>query len=418
MPQAGPWRVAATRRRSRPEPERCRGHLAGSERIKYQEPPGADPLEKRDMPVPEIDRVSMVDLSAQYNELRSEIDAAVTGVIEGGRYILGPQVRAFETEFADHADVTHCVGVANGTDALDLAVGALGLKAGDRVLTTSFTFIATADAFARCGIMPVFADIDPQTYNLDPSSVADRITPEVKAIIAVHLFGQPADMDGLLQVARDRNVPLIEDCAQAHGALYLGRRVGSLGTMSTFSFFPTKPLGCAGDGGCVCTDDGALAGRVRMLRSHGSNRKYIHEELGMNSRLDEIQAAVLRVKLPRLDAWNESRRAIASEYDSRLEGVQVPTVARGRDHVYHQYTVRTPERDRLRESMEKAGVGSTVYYPVPLHLQPCFASLGYRRGDLPECERASREVLSLPIYHGMPRGHLERVCEAVNGAFH
>lgn len=356
----------------------------------------------------------MVDLGPQYLELKRELDEAALGVLAGCRYILGPEVESFEREFSAFVGAEHGVGVSNGTSAVEIAVKALGLEPGDEVLTTSMSFIATADSFARCGIRPAFADIDPRTFNLDPASVSERLTSRTRAILAVHLYGQPADMDALLEIGKLKDIPVLEDCAQAHGAVYRGRRVGSMGAASAFSFFPTKPLGGAGDGGFISTSDAALADRARMLRAHGSRKKYLHEVLGANSRLDELQAALLRIKLPRLEAWNESRRRTAALYDKNLSGVTVPYVAPDVNHVYHQYTVRTPERERLIKGLAERGVGSTIYYPIPIHLQPCFSSLGYTEGDLPECEKASREVLSLPMYYGIPDSHVERVCEAVS----
>lgn len=360
--------------------------------------------------------VPMVDLAPQYRELREEIDAAVLNVLAGGQFILGPEEREFEKEFAGFIGVGHGVGVASGTDALLLVMLALGLGPGDEVLTTASTFVATADAIARCGATPVFADIDPGTFNLDPTSAAGRITARTRAIVAVHLYGHPADMPEISGLAGAHGIPVIEDCAQAHGAALGGLRVGSFGKASTFSFFPTKPLGCAGDGGMVCTDDQELAEKVKMLRAHGSRSKYVHEEIGLNSRLDEVQAAILRLKLRRLEEWNEARRGIASIYDGGLEGVTAPRVLEGVTHAYHLYTVRSRRRDALKSKLAEGGVSSTVYYPVPVHLQPCFRYLGYREGDLPQSERAAAECLSLPMYYGMPAEHAERVCEAVNRA--
>jgi len=361
-------------------------------------------------------RIPVFDLLPQYEEAREEIDEALLGVAGGGAYILGPEVKAFEGEFAEYVDTGHAVGVGSGTEALYLAVRALGIGPGDEVITTAFTFIATADAVTLAGATPVFADIDPDTYNIDPRSVADRITERTRAVIAVHLYGLPADMDALGEVCGSRGIPVIEDCAQAHGALYRGRRVGSIGKVSTFSFFPTKPLGGLGDGGMVLTDDDALADEVRMLRAHGSRVKYLSEAVGVNSRLDELQAAVLRVKLRRLDRWNTARRAVAKAYSERLSGVVTPRVPEGLEHVFHLYTVRAPDRERLRGALEKSGISSNVYYPVPMHLQPCFSHLGYGEGDLPECERAAAETLSIPVYYGMTEADVQRVCAAAEGA--
>lgn len=360
--------------------------------------------------------VPLIDLSKQYNEVKEDVDRSLLRVIESGRFILGPEVSAFEGEMADYLGSGNCVGVGSGTDALYLAMKALGIGPGDEVVTTPFTFIATADTIFNCGARPVFADIDPGTFNLDPESVEGKLTPETRAVVVVHLFGQPADLGPILELTVPRGIHVIEDCAQALGAEYRGRKVGTFGVAGTFSFFPTKPLGGFGDGGMVCTADRELADRVRMLRVHGSREKYISDLPGINSRLDEIQAAALRVKLGRLDAWNEERREIASVYDENILGATVPSVARGVSHVYHQYTIRTGEREAVVEHLTESNVGSSVYYPVPLHLQPCFSGLGYGAGDLPESETACREVLSLPIFSGMSIEQVERVYRAVNRA--
>ena len=362
----------------------------------------------------DVDRVPLVDLSRQYALLAEEIDEAVMGVLSSGMFILGPEVSAFEEEFAEYIGVSHAVGVGSGTDALFLTLKALGIGSGDEVVTTPFTFIATADTIANCGATPVFADIDPRTYNVDPDRVRERLTDRTKAIIAVHLFGQPADMRELLQIGDSRGLPVLEDCAQSVGARLDGRKAGSFGAASTFSFFPTKNLGGAGDGGMVCTDDGGLAGKVRMLRAHGSREKYKHEVLGYKSRLDAIQASLLRVKLRHLDRFNDERARIAAFYDDNLEGVETPYVAPGATHVYHQYTVRAGDRDALKQELGEVGIGSAVHYATPPHLQPCFENLGYGVGDFPKAENASRSVLSLPVFPGMTGKQRERVCEEIN----
>ncbi len=359
-------------------------------------------------------RVPMIDLTRQYREVKDEMDAAVSACLGSGQYILGPQVQRFEQEFADYIGVEHAVGVASGTDALFLPLKAMGIGPGDEVITTPFTFIATAEVIANCGARPVFADIEPGTFNLDASLVERAITPRTKAIILVHLFGQPADIDLLLELARGHGIQLIEDCAQATGAVYGQRKVGSFGAAGAFSFFPTKNLSCAGDGGMIVTNDGKLAESIRMLRAHGSRTKYLHEVLGINSRLDEVQAALLRVKLPRLDRWNDERIRIAGLYNQRLRGVSTPPVAPGRTHVYHQYTIRASDRDSVADSLSGAGVGRAVHYGLPLHLQPCFAHLGYEEGAFPQSEHASREVLSLPMFPSMTDEEIERVCAVTN----
>lgn len=361
--------------------------------------------------------VPLVDLTRQNADLEGRLEQAVCGVLASGTYILGPEVAAFESEMAGYIGVEHAVGVASGTDALYLILRALGVGPGDEVVTTDFTYIATADTIALCGATPVFADIDPHTFNMDPSDAERRVTDRTKAIIAVHLYGQAADMGALSEIVTTKGLLLVEDCAQALGSKCDGRKVGSFGNASALSFFPTKNLGCAGDGGMVCTGDEEIARRVRMLRAHGSVKKYLHEDIGLNSRLDELQAALLRVKLDHLNRWNRERRQIAALYGKNLRGVAVPSVAPGVTHVFHQYTVRTDRRDALVEALKSSNVGSSIYYQIPLHLQPCFSSLGYVTGDFPESERASEEVLSLPIFPGMTREEILHVCEAVNKAF-
>jgi dTDP-4-amino-4,6-dideoxygalactose transaminase len=358
--------------------------------------------------------VPLVDLTRQYAEISAEIDKAAVAVLAGGEYILGPQVEAFEREMAEYIGVAHGVGVASGTEALYLILKALGIGPGDEVVTTGFTFIATAEAIANCGATPVFADIDARTYDIDPGSIRHKLTGRTAAVVAVHLYGLPSALTELCAIAATAGIDLIEDCAQAHGARHGGRRVGSFGRAAAFSFTPTKPLGGAGDGGMVCTDDAELARKLRALRVHGSDGGYECAELGTNSRLDELQAAILRVKLDRLEEWNRERRRTAKAYDDVLQGVLTPFVPEGAEHVYHQYTVRSSDRDGLQGALDKARIGSRVYYPIPMHLQPCFHGLGYREGDLPECERACREVLSLPIFYGITREEVERVCSAVN----
>jgi dTDP-4-amino-4,6-dideoxygalactose transaminase len=366
-----------------------------------------------EMSTPQL-QVPLVDLSRQYGEISNEIDETALRVLASGRYILGPEVEAFEREMAAYIGVAHGVGVASGTEALYLILKALGVGPGDEVVMTAFTYIATAEAIANCGAKPVFADIDPGTFNVDPGSVLEKLTRRTRAVIVVHLYGLPAELSELREITKREGLDIIEDCAQAHGATYGGKKVGSFGRASAFSFFPTKPLGAMGDGGMVCTDDGELARSLKALRAHGSSGGYRSEELGINSRLDELQAAILRVKLGFLDQWNAERRRIAEFYREALRGVTVPDVPQGVEHVFHMYTVRSGDRDGLKEALDKAGVDSRVYYPVPMHLQPCFAGLGYRPGDFPESERASGEVLSLPIFYGITAPEIEAVCSAVN----
>jgi dTDP-4-amino-4,6-dideoxygalactose transaminase len=367
--------------------------------------------------------VPVLDLKAQYQRMRQAIDSAVRGVLESGQFVLGPNVRSLEEELAAFLGVSRTITLASGTDALHLAIRALGIGEGDLVLTSPFTFVATATAISYSGAQPVFADIHPGTFALHPDQVAaylagrgvgPRPGGRVKALLPVHLYGLPADMDALLSIAREKRLRVVEDAAQAIGAEYHGRRVGGLGDVGCFSFYPTKNLGAFGDGGLAATQDPALGERVLWLRAYGGRDRYVHEELGFNSRLDEIQAAVLRVKLRLLAEWNERRRAIASRYRAGLAalGVGLPEEPPDCLHVYHQFTIRVPDRDGVQKRMADLGVRTTVYYPIPLHLQPMYRDLGYRAGDFPEAERATREVLSLPIYPELTDAQVDEVVEA------
>jgi len=367
--------------------------------------------------------VPVLDLKAQYQRLRQVIDDAIRGVLESGQFVLGPNVRALEEELAAFLGVGRAVGLASGTDALHLAIRACGIGPGDFVLTSPFTFVATATAISYAGAQPVFADIHPGTFTLDPDRAAEYLAgrgpgpkPEgrVKAILPVHLYGLPADMDALLALARPHRLLVVEDAAQAIGAAYRGRPVGGLGDVGCFSFYPTKNLGAFGDGGLATTQDPALDERIRRLRAYGGRDRYLHEELGFNSRLDEIQAAVLRVKFRFLAEWNARRRAIAARYRDGLAGLGIglPVEVPGCVHVYHQFTIRVPDRDGVQQRMADLGVRTTVYYPVPLHLQPMHRDLGYRAGDFPEAERAAREVLCLPIFPEVTDAQVDEVVEA------
>lgn len=373
-------------------------------------------------------KIPILDLKRQYQSMKSQIDSAISRVIESGQFILGPEVEAFEREIAQYLGVRHAIGVASGTDALWLSLKAAGIGPGDRVIVPSFTFFATAGAVCNVGATPVFVDIDPATFNISPRSVRDvlesdaQLRETVKAIIPVHLYGQSAEMDEILQIARRYNLTVIEDAAQAIGATYRERTVGTLGHLGCFSFFPTKNLGAYGDGGLVVTNDEALAERVRMLRVHGSKPKYYHHMVGTNSRLDALQAAILRVKLSHLDEWTRSRQQIAAQYDqalSQLDGLAGPYKAPHRTHIYHQYTVRVlgGRRDDLQKFLKEHGIGTEIYYPLPLHLQACFAHLGYREGELPESERASREVLSLPIFPELRHEELKFIIDSARMFF-
>ena len=343
-------------------------------------------------------KVPLLDLKAQYAPIRDAVRAAIDEVCDSQYFILGPQVQAFEQEIAAYVGARHAVGCASGTDAILLSLMALGAGPGDEVVTTPFTFFATAGCISRAGATPVFVDIQPETFNIDPAAVARAITPRTKAIVPVHLFGQCADMDEIRAAAG--HVPVIEDAAQALSAAYKGRRAGILGTLACFSFFPSKNLGGFGDGGIVTTDDEGLAARLRLLRVHGAHEKYYHDVIGLNSRLDALQAAVLRVKLPHLDSWSAGRAANAARYDRLFAGTNAvtPTARSDRRHVFNQYTLRVPKRDEVMAHLKANGVGCAIYYPVPLHLQKCYAGLGYTEGLLPEAERAAAEVLSIPVY--------------------
>jgi len=361
--------------------------------------------------------IPMVDLRRQYLLLKEEIDAAVLDVLDKTQFILGPNVSALEAEAARYHGLPHAVGVANGTDALLLALRALGIAAGDEVITTPFTFIATAEVAGLLGAVPVFVDIDPVTFNLDPALVEAAVTEKTKAIIPVHLFGQPCDMDPILAVARKHRLKVIEDCAQAFGARYKGRIVGTLGDAGCFSFFPSKNLACYGDGGLVITAESSTDAALRVLRNHGSSVRYYHSVLGYNSRLDEIQAAIVRVKLRHIDAFNEGRRRAAGLYRTHIRrpGIVLPSEAEGCRHVYHQFTILADMRDRLQEALAKAGIASAVYYPVPLHRQEAFRAGGARHGALPVSDGMAARVLSLPMFPEITEEEILRISDVING---
>ncbi|MCC6444931.1 MAG: DegT/DnrJ/EryC1/StrS family aminotransferase [Armatimonadetes bacterium] len=362
--------------------------------------------------------VPMADLRAQHRRIRAEIDAAIGEVLDKGSYILGENVSLLEKEIAAYTGVRHGLGVASGTDALLLAMAALDIGEGDEVVTTAFTFVATIEMITALRAVPVFADIDPVTFNLDPSSLAAKITPRTKAIIPVHLYGQVADMKAVGETARKHSLFIIEDAAQAIGASLNGRRAGAFGHAAALSFYPTKNLGGCGDGGMVLTDDEYIAERVRLLRFHGSGGTYLYRYRGFNSRLDEMQAAILRVKMRYLDLWNERRRANAALYRDLLADIDpailsLPAEAPGGQHIYHQFTLRCARRDDLKAYLQSQGSGSAVFYPLPLHLQDAYRYLGCREGDFPESERAAREVLSIPVYPEMERSQVEAVAQAI-----
>jgi dTDP-4-amino-4,6-dideoxygalactose transaminase len=361
-------------------------------------------------------RVPLLDVPRQTAAIRAELDEAIARVLDHGQFVLGPEVRALEARMAEYCGTRFAVSCASGSDALLLPLMALGVGPGDRVVTTPFTFFATAGSIAHLKAAPAFTDIDPVSFNMDPNRLEDLLKSNpagVRAIIPVHLYGQCAEMDAINEVATRFGIPVIEDAAQAVGAEYRNRRAGSLGWCGCFSFFPTKNLGAFGDGGMMTTDDADLADKLRMLRVHGSRTKYYHEAVGINSRLDSLQAAILLVKMRYLDDWTERRRANAAAYGELMDsdGVKLPAELPGMRHVYNQYTIRVAKRDEVRRRLGEAGIGSEVYYPVPLHLQECFAALGYRPGDFPHSEAAAREALSLPIEQGIGRAEIKAVCE-------
>ncbi|HZR29537.1 MAG TPA: DegT/DnrJ/EryC1/StrS family aminotransferase [Terriglobales bacterium] len=359
--------------------------------------------------------IPILDLRAQYTAIKEEIRTAIDTVLERQHFILGPEVKNLEQEIAKYCGRKYGIGVASGTDALILALKACGIGPGDEVIVPSFTFIATADAVSLLGAKPVFADIQPDTFNINPAEIEGLITSRTKAIVPVHLYGQSADMDPILAVAKANNLKVIEDTAQALGATYHGRRTASLGDIGCISFFPSKNLGCYGDGGMVVTDSEEIYRKIVSLRAHGSTKKYFSEEQGWNSRLDELQAAILRVKLRYLDQWGAQRRTVADRYDLLLRFLEVITPRRNSfgDHVFHQYTIRVPHRDVVQKRLGEAGVTTMIYYPVPIHLQPIYSNLGYREGDLSETEAACKEVLSLPIFPELTEEQSEYVADAI-----
>ena len=348
-------------------------------------------------------KVPFVDLTRQYTALQEEIDAVLQSVLKGGQFILGENVRLFEEEFASYCGACFAVGVGSGTEALHLALLACGIGPGDEVITVPNTAVATVSAISLASARPVFVDVDPRTFTMDPDKIEEKITPRTRAIVPVHLYGQPADLGPILALADRYSLLVIEDACQAHGATYGGKRVGTLGQVGCFSFYPTKNLGAYGDGGMVLTDDLEIAQRVRLLCNYGQSDRYHAIAEGMNSRLDELQAAVLRVKLRYLDRWNALRRQWANLYSSLLkgEGVEVPFIASGREHIFHLYVVKSRGRDRLATYLEEHGVATLVHYPIPVHLQVAYRHLGYCEGDLPVSEACAQEVLSLPIFPEM-----------------
>lgn len=361
--------------------------------------------------------IPFLDLKTPHRELSDEILAVWKRLLENAAFIGGAEVEGFEQEFAAFTEMPHCVGMSSGTDALRLAVIALGVKPGDEVITAAHTFIATTEAISQGGGKPVLVDIDPVTATLDPEAVEAAITPRTRLIVPVHLYGQPADMDPILETARRHSIRVLEDAAQAHGARYKGRAAGSMGDAAGFSFYPGKNLGACGDAGATTTPDPEIDARMRMLRDHGQSQKYHHAVEGWTARLDALQAAALRIKLRHLARWNEQRREAARWYGELLEGsaLLLPREASDRVHVYHLYVVRHPDRDRIQKTLADREVASGLHYPVPLHLQKAYAGLGYSEGDFPNSERWARHGLSLPIFPGITREQVERVAEVLRG---
>ncbi len=363
--------------------------------------------------------VPLLDLKAQYRSIRTEVMAAIEATCDEQGFVLGPRVAALEEALAKYVGSTHAVGVASGSDALLLALMAMGVQAGDEVVTVPFTFFATGGAISRLGAKPVFVDIRPDTFNMDPKLLDRAITSRTKAIIPVHLFGQCADMDAINSIAKRKTIGVIEDACQAIGAARQEVPAGSLGDVGCFSFFPTKNLGGFGDGGLITTNDPVLADEMAMLRVHGSRVRYVHERIGINSRLDALQAAILQVKLKYLDQWTEGRRRNAARYErlfvgaKLLDRVTLPVTEPGNFHVFNQFTIRVRKRDELRTYLKERGIGTEVYYPLPMHLQNCYRDLGYNKGAFPVCERAAEDVLSLPIYAELAEDQQAYVAQAI-----
>jgi dTDP-4-amino-4,6-dideoxygalactose transaminase len=362
--------------------------------------------------------IPLVDLKAQYGAIREEIATAIQGVLDRSRFILGPEVSDFEREFATYVGARRAIGTSSGTDALHLALRACGVRPGDEVITSPHTFIATAEAISMAGATPVFADIDERTYNLDPAAVEASLTGKTRAVIPVHLYGQPADLDPIVAMARKHGVAVIEDAAQAHGARYRGRGVGTIGDAACFSFYPGKNLGAYGDAGAVTTNDDSIAQRVHMLRDHGRRSKYDHQIEGFGNRLDTLQAAILRVKLRHLPAWTRRRQELAVAYGGLLTaaGIEPPFVPDWAEPVWHLFVVRVERRDEVREAMKAADIETGVHYPIPLHLQPAYSRLGYAAGAFPRAERAAGQVLSLPMYPELTEPAVARIVSLFRAA--
>src|SRR5271154_1046046 len=365
------------------------------------------------------EKVPYLDLAAQIKSLRKEIDAALALALDNCTFCLGPDVVQFEKDFAKFCGAQHCIGFNSGTSALHVALLLLGIKPGDEVVTTPFTFVATSWAISYCGAKPVYADIDDATFNLNPALIEKAITPRTKAFFPVHLYGQPFDVDAILKICREHKLPLVEDAAQAHGAKYKGKIVGTFGEISCFSFYPGKNLGAAGEGGALVTNHSDFAARAKSLREHGSTQRYHHDEVGYNYRMEGFQGAVLGVKLKHLEKWTNERRRVAKRYTEMLADtpLQLPREANYAESAWHLYTVRHPRRDELKKYLDENGIGNAVHYPIPLHLQKAYAHLGHKPGDFPVAEKAAREVLSLPIFPELTDAQIQRVVEAVKNFF-
>jgi dTDP-4-amino-4,6-dideoxygalactose transaminase len=367
-------------------------------------------------------QIQFLDLKAQYNDIKQEIKKEIEDVLESGQYILGPKVKQFEEEMANYLGVKYAIGVANGTDALVLSLDALSIGPGDEVITTPFTFFASAECISRVGAKPVFADITfDDNLNIDVEKIKEKITKKTKAIIPVHIFGCPCNMDEIKKLAKEYNLYIIEDACQAIGAEYKGKKIGTIGDIGCFSFFPTKNLGGYGDSGLVVTNNNELAEKIKKLRVHGSTKKYYHAYIGYNSRLDEIQAAILKVKLKYIDKWNQERIEKAKLYNQKLKDLPVtlPKIYNEdhKKHVFHLYTILTPKRDELKKYLEQKGIPTGVYYPLPLHLQEAYKELGYKQGDMPNAEKACEMALSLPLYPELKKEHIDYIANTVREFF-
>lgn len=361
--------------------------------------------------------IPMIDLKKQFLEIKTEVIEVLTGILESSQYILGPRVIELEKKIADFHAVKEAIGVASGTDALHLSVEALGIGEGDEVITSPFTFFATAEAVLYTGATPVFVDIEHDTMNIDPAKIEAKITEKTKAILPVHIFGHAADMDSIMKIAQKHNLKIIEDCAQSFGAAIGEKKTGSFGDTGCFSFYPSKNLGAFGDGGMVLARDTAIAETIRKLRNHGSKGAYRHESVGFNSRLDEIQAGILLVKLKRIEEYNRKRRQKAALYNQMIsDSIKKPVEKTGYTHVYHQYTIRSPRRDEIQKHLHENNISSVVYYPIPLHLQEALSFLGHQKGDFPVAEDAASHVLSLPMYPELEDASVEKIADIINNA--